>query len=426
MEPTGTEEKKERALAISVMPKGTDRDLAMEYLDELEFLAETAGAEVIEKVYQELAKPNPSTVVGKGKLEDIKEIVTEEKIDLIIFDDDLSPAQVRNIEKALEIKVLDRSGLILDIFAIRAKTIIAKTQVELAQLQYTLPRLTRMWTHLSKQYGGIGTKGPGETQIETDRRIIRTRIQRLKEKLEGIETQKEQQRKGRERLPRFALVGYTNAGKSTLMNLLTDADVYTEDKLFATLDTTVRKMKLSNNHKALISDTVGFIRKLPPHLVASFKTTLVEAKNADILLHVVDVTNAHFKEHIKVVNETLQELNIDPAKAILVFNKIDLSEDIGSIALLENEYDTCIRISAKRGINISGLVELMTRKYEEQSKTYIVILPYAKSSLEPKLYEFGDILTREDSDTGTTFKIKIIKEKTEHFLNIFSNYLLDD
>ncbi|HOK14733.1 MAG TPA: GTPase HflX, partial [Candidatus Kapabacteria bacterium] len=299
------EEQRERAIACSVKVKGSNREEAMEDLDELVFLAETAGAEIIHKIYQELPKINSATVLGKGKLEEVKQIVKEDNITLIIFDDNLSPAQVNNLEKELNIKVTDRSSIILDIFATRARTNEAKTQVELAQLQYILPRLTRMWTHLSKQYGGIGTRGPGETQIETDRRIIRLRIQNLKEKLKEIELQKKEQRKKRSEMPKFALVGYTNVGKSTLINTITNAGVYVEDKLFATLDTTVRQFSLPSGQKALISDTVGFIKKLPHNLVASFKSTLMEAMEADVLLHVIDVSHKLFREQIETVNKTL-------------------------------------------------------------------------------------------------------------------------
>ncbi len=416
----------EKAIAISVVKKGSDRELAMEHLDELAFLAETAGAFVVEKIYQELPKPKSATVVGSGKLEEIRVIVDEEVITLVIFDDDLSPAQMRNLEEALERKVVDRSGLILDIFAGRAKTQEAKTQVELAQLQYILPRLTRMWTHLSRQYGGIGTKGPGETQIETDRRIIRTRIQKLEERINTFAKQKEQQRKGREGLPLFALVGYTNAGKSTLMNSLTEAHVYTEDKLFATLDTTVRTLFLPNAQKALVSDTVGFIRKLPAHLIASFRSTLAEAGHADILLHVIDVSHKYFREQIEIVNETLKSLNIYDRPIIHVLNKIDKLESLDMIRNVEKDYPNCIKISAKRGINVSGLLNLMQQKYEEHSKTYRLLLPYSDMNLVSDIYNSGEILKRKDKQTGAEFEVKVVPDKLEFFLNKFSQYMNDN
>src|SRR5690625_3618398 len=296
---------------------------ASEHLDELELLAISAGAVTGGKVLQNRIHPDPATYVGKGKLDELAQMAAGRSIDVVIFDDDLSPTQVRNIEKGLKRKILDRSGLILDIFASRAKTAAAKTQVELAQLQYLLPRLTRFWSHLSRQEGGIATKVPGETQIETDRRLIGRRISQIKDRLEKLDRQRTTQRKGRSGVPRVSLVGYTNAGKSTLMNTLTESWVLTEDKLFATLDATVRKLSLKN-HDVLLSDTVGFIRKLPHHLIESFKSTLDEVRDADILLHVVDASGRMIEEYIDVVDSTLKDLNIGDYKKILVFNKIDL------------------------------------------------------------------------------------------------------
>src|SRR6056297_3889894 len=288
-------------------------------------LSETAGAKTVDKELQNRPHPDPTTYIGKGKLHQLKQQVAEKNADILIFDDELSATQIRNIEKSTKVKVLDRSGLILDIFASRAKTAAAKTQVELAQLQYLLPRLTRFWTHLSRQKGGIGTKGPGETQIETDRRLIGKRIATLKEKLDKLDTQRTTQRKGREETVRVALVGYTNAGESTLMNELTDTDVLAEDKLFATLDSTVRRLELEN-HEVLLSDTVGFIRKLPHNLIESFKSTLDEVREADVLLHVIDASGKMVEDYIEVVNDTLEEMGIHQSKKMLVFNKIDLVE----------------------------------------------------------------------------------------------------
>ena len=416
----------ERAIAVTVIKKGSDRQLALEHLDELAFLAETAGAVVIEKFYQELAKPNSSTLLGKGKVEELKIEVDENEISLVIFDEDLSPVQVRNLEKSLNIKVLDRSGIILDIFANRARTLEAKTQVELAQMQYLMPRLTRMWTHLSKQYGGIGTKGPGETQIETDRRIVRTKIQYLKEKLANIEIHRENQRKSRENLASFALVGYTNAGKSTLMKTLTDADVYIEDKLFATLDTTVRGMELPNGTKSLLSDTVGFIRKLPTHLVASFRSTLAEAKESDVLIHIVDISNEYFRDHIKVVEETLDSLKINDIPTILVFNKIDMIEERIGLASIKEEYPNAVFISASRGININTLLEEMQRVYDENSHDYFIMLPYSESHKVSKLYNVGDILEQKDSDEGSMYHMRLQPDKIELFKNLFGKYVIDN
>lgn len=312
----------ETAVLIGVITRNQTSEQAKEYLDELEFLALTAGAKTLQKFVQKLERHDPKTFIGSGKMQEVRAFVKEMEVDLVIFDDDLTPSQLRNIEKILDCKILDRSNLILDIFAARAQTAHAKTQVELAQYQYLLPRLTRMWTHLQKQKGGIGMKGPGETEIETDRRVIRDRIARLKEKLKAIDKQMNTQRSNRGKMVRVALIGYTNAGKSTVMNLLSKTDVLAENKLFATLDTTVRKVVIKNI-PFLMADTVGFIRKLPHQLVESFKSTLDEVREADLLVHVVDVTHPHFEDHIDVVNQTLIDIKAADIPVIIVFNKID-------------------------------------------------------------------------------------------------------
>ena len=320
-----TKKETEKAILVGValQSENVSYGTMMEYLDELSFLAETAGAETVKVFTQNLDKPITATFIGKGKLEEIKKYVEEHDVDLVIFDDELTPTQLRNIETELHgKKILDRTNLILDIFAKRARTAEARAQVELAQYQYLLPRLAGMWTHLERQKGGIGLRGPGETEIETDRRIIRDKISRLKEQLERIDKQMTTQRKNRGKLVRVALVGYTNVGKSTLMNLLSKSDVFAENKLFATLDTTVRKITI-RNVPLLLADTVGFIRKLPTHLVESFKSTLDEVREADVILHVVDISHPHFEEQIQVVNETLSQLLTTPKPTITVFNKID-------------------------------------------------------------------------------------------------------
>ncbi|RZJ63145.1 MAG: GTPase HflX, partial [Flavobacterium sp.] len=314
--------KQERAVLVGVVTPGEKEEQTKEYLDELAFLVDTAGGKV-EKVFtQKMLKPERATFVGTGKLEEIKAYVKSEEIDTVVFDDELSPSQLRNIDRELGVKVLDRSNLILDIFASRAQTAQAKTQVELAQLQYVLPRLTGMWTHLERQKGGIGMRGPGETQIESDRRIILNKISLLKERLRNIDRQNETQRKNRGQLIRVALVGYTNVGKSTIMNMLSKSEVFAENKLFATLDTTVRKVVIENL-PFLLSDTVGFIRKLPHHLVECFKSTLDEVREADLLIHVVDVSHPNFEDQINTVNETLKDIGAIDKDMILVFNKID-------------------------------------------------------------------------------------------------------
>ena len=312
----------ETAVLVGVINQGQSEELASEYLEELAFLTETAGAEIRAVYTQRLEAPHPRTFIGSGKLGPVRDVVRKEEIDMVIFDDELSPSQLRNIERELNCRILDRTNLILDIFAGRAQTAHAKTQVELAQYQYLLPRLTRMWTHLERQRGGIGLRGPGETEIETDRRIIRDRISRLKVQLTKIDKQMMVQRKNRGKMVRVALVGYTNAGKSTLMNLLSKSNVFAEDKLFATLDTTVRKVVVENL-PFLLSDTVGFIRKLPTHLVESFKSTLDEVREADILMHVVDISHPNFEEQIQVVESTLRELGGGEIPVLMVFNKTD-------------------------------------------------------------------------------------------------------
>ena len=380
----------ERAILVGLVTPTQDEARSAEYLDELAFLADTAGAEAVATFTQKLDYPNPRTFVGKGKLEEIKKYIEERgDIAMAIFDDDLSTKQVVNIERELGVKILDRTNLILDIFAKRAQTAAAKTQVELAQYQYLLPRLTRMWTHLERQRGGIGMRGPGETQIETDRRIILTKISLLKEELRAIDRQKAVQRKNRGKLTRVALVGYTNVGKSTLMNLLSKSDVFAENKLFATLDTTVRKVVI-DNLPFLLTDTVGFIRKLPTHLVDSFKSTLDEA---DILVHVVDISHPNFEEQIEVVDKTLREVcNGADKPMLLVFNKIDafkctpkdaddltprqkcnITLDELKASWMARMNDNCVFISAKKGTNID---ELKRRLYTMAREIHLSRFPY--------------------------------------------------
>lgn len=382
----------ENAVLVGLITPTQNEMKANEYLDELAFLADTAGAGTVRKFLQKLDSPNSHTYVGKGKLEEIRQFVQDNDIAMAIFDDDLTSKQVQNIEKELQVKVLDRTSLILDIFARRAQTANAKAQVELAQYQYLLPRLTRMWTHLERQRGGIGMRGPGETQIETDRRIILDKISRLKEQLKAIDRQKSIQRKNRGKLTRVALVGYTNVGKSTLMNLLSKSEVFAENKLFATLDTTVRKV-IIDNLPFLLTDTVGFIRKLPTHLVDSFKSTLDEVREADVLLHVVDISHPQFEEQIEVVNKTLREIcGASDKPMIMVFNKIDAftfvpkdDDDLtprtrANISLEELRQswmskmsDNCVFISAKTGRNIE---ELKRKIYERAKEIHLARFPY--------------------------------------------------
>ncbi len=376
-----TATKKEKAILVGVHPKGEQTNRLKEYLDELEALAYTAGAEVAARLTQHLDYPNPRTFIGEGKLKELVDLVAFHSADLVIFDDELSPSQIRNIEKEFkEIKIIDRSMLILDIFSKNAKTAQARTQVELAQNQYLLPRLTKMWTHLSKQKGGIGMKGPGETEIETDRRVIRTNITKLQEKLALIEKQSKVQRQNRSDKKRVALVGYTNVGKSTIMNLLSHADILAENKLFATLDSTVRKVVFEDTaHEGrhvpfLLSDTVGFIRKLPTMLIESFKSTLAEVVEADVLLHVIDISNPEFESQMQLVKQTLFDIGARNKPTLLVFNKIDeyLAHHPDTVltefekSWISKEHAPVVFISATQKTNIPELKNKIIRLLEKQ------------------------------------------------------------
>lgn len=374
----------ERAIIVGLILPKVSEERVIEYLDELAFLAETAGAEVVERFTQKLGTPNPKSFIGSGKLNEINEFVKEHEINIVIFDDELSPSQIRNIESFLKKKILDRSNLILDIFAKRARTAHAKTQVELAQYQYLLPRLTRMWTHLERQKGGIGMRGPGETEIETDRRIIRDKISLLRKKLEKIDKQKSTQRKNRKGMIRVAMIGYTNVGKSTLMNFMTDSNVFAENKLFATLDTTVRKVVIKNL-PFLLSDTVGFIRKLPHHLIESFKSTLDEVREADVLVHIVDISHPNFMEQMETVKSTLNELDSGDKPHITVFNKIDAftsrdNDGEGKMTLrdfkkwwLDAENKPCVFVSVLKNQNLVELKELL---YKNIRNRHLQIFPH--------------------------------------------------
>ncbi len=385
----GTELKQETCVLVGVINSDQNEDQVKEYLDELAFLALTAGANTQKRFVQRLPKPHPGTFVGSGKLLEIKAYCNENAIDIVIFDDELSATQLRNIEEELGRKILDRNNLILDIFASRAQTAYAKTQVELAQYEYLLPRLTGMWTHLERQKGGIGMRGPGETQIESDRRVIQQKISKLKKDLEKIDKQMATQRGNRGALVRVALVGYTNVGKSTLMNLLSKSDVFAEDKLFATLDTTVRKITL-HNVPCLLSDTVGFIRKLPHQLIESFKSTLDEVREADVLVHVLDISHPAFEDQYDVVKSTLAEIGGDNKPTIVVFNKMDAYRDEQSDVIPEEHHmelleelkqtwmakldgDTAIFISATEKLNIEELREVL---YQNVKEIHAVRFPY--------------------------------------------------
>lgn len=386
----------ESVVLVGIITKDQNEEKSKEYLDELEFLTYTAGGKVKKRFVQKLEFPNPKTFIGSGKLEEVRDFIEDKEVKTVIFDDELNPAQLRNIEKFLDCKVLDRTNLILDIFAQRAQTSYARTQVELAQCQYLLPRLTRMWTHLERQKGGIGLRGPGETEIETDRRIIRDKITLLKKKLNKIDRQMSVQRKNRGKMVRVALVGYTNVGKSTLMNVISKSEVFAENKLFATLDTTVRKVVI-RNIPFLLTDTVGFIRKLPTQLVESFKSTLDEVREADLLLHVVDISHSNFEDHIDSVNKIISEITPEGEESnkptIMVFNKIDafthesIEEDDLTTEYSKEHYtledwkkswyakmdNQCVFISA---LNKDNLDEFKKLVFEEVKKIHITRFPY--------------------------------------------------
>jgi len=394
-----TSAKVETAVLVGLITDGVKEAQVNEYLDELAFLAETAGAVTDKRFTQKMRHPNSVTFVGQGKLEEIAVYVKAKEIDLVIFDEELSPSQIRNIEKALECRILDRTNLILDIFAKRATSANAKVQVELAQCEYFLPRLTGLWTHLERQRGGIGLRGPGETEIETDRRVIRTKIANLKEQLKKIDLQKATQRKNRGVMMRIALVGYTNVGKSTIMNLISKSDVFAENKLFATLDTTVRKVVIENL-PLLLSDTVGFIRKLPHGLVESFKSTLDEVREADLLLHIVDISHPNFEEQIQVVQKTIEEIGVADKPMFLVFNKVDAftytqkdADDLTELTKANFSLDdfkqmwiaknqNCVFISAKEKQNIDEFKKLI---YDKIKEMYVIRYPH-----EHFLYEIPE------------------------------------
>jgi GTP-binding protein HflX len=415
-----TQKELEKAILVcTTIPKtGSNKSVKQktyrEHLEELEFLTKTAGAEVVGKFYQERDKIDSTYFIGRGKAEEIASRVDEDGVGVVIFENTLSATQIRNLERTIKCKVIDKPALILDIFALNARTAEAKTQVELAQLQYLLPRLTRQWTHLSKQYGGIGTKGPGETQIETDRRLINSRIAVLKDKLRKIEEQRKTQRQQRKNFIRIAIAGYTNVGKSTLLNMLTDADVYVEDKLFATLDTSTRLLKRINQkrvpHDILISDTVGFIRNLPHDLIESFKSTLAEVIESDILIHVIDVSSDSFEEQIKIVEETLAELYAESKPVIMAFNKVDLLEEDEKGAVLSElrkRYPEAVFISAQKGINLSALEEKIIDVINEELLETEIKIPIENGDA----YKIVNLLHKEVEIMETKYLDKSIKLK---------------
>lgn len=416
----------EKAVLVGMRRPDVSRIEIDEHLNELKELARTAGAEVKAQIVQERLSPDSAFFIGKGKLQQVKELVDEHEANLVIFDDELSPAQVKNISRVLEeIKVIDRTALILDIFADHAKSSEAKTQVELAQLNYLLPRLTRQWQHLSRQVGGIGTKGPGETQLETDRRLVRTRIAKLKTRLNEIDKQNQTRRQHRDSMYRVALIGYTNAGKSTLMNTLADADIGVEDKLFATLDTTIRRVRITEALTVLLSDTVGFIRKLPHQLVASFRSTLSESSEADLLLHVIDVSHPQYEEHIDVVNALLNEIDSHDKKRLLVFNKMDLVREKAVLQHIKSRYENAVFISARRHIGLNNLKKAIIQSFDAHFHHKKIRLSFSKGFNEHMIHHFATILDKKYEDESVILKIKYHRENEYRIHQIIEKYGLD-
>ena len=416
MNTVASENQREKAILVGLCsPPETPRSLVEEYLSELTFLADTAGADVVDTFIQDKKLRDPAYCIGKGKVEELVLFVKDNEIDLVIFDDDLSPAQARNLEKTLECKVIDRTALILQIFAIRAQSAQAKMQVELAQLEYMLPRLSGQWTHLSKQKGGIGNKGPGETQIETDRRLVRNRISLLKKKLKEVSLQHDTQTRGREAVPRVSLVGYTNAGKSTLMNALCpEAEAFAENRLFATLDTKTRRLELNINKLVLLSDTVGFIRKLPHTLVESFKSTLDEVLQADFLLHVIDISHKGFEDQMHVVQSTLKDIGVEHEYIIEVFNKIDALEDPSILRDISAKYPDAVFISAVRGINISLLKDIIGQHVANDYQERFISVHVSDYKLISYLYEHTEVIDNRYIDEEVELTFKVHKNQLKH------------
>ena len=408
-----TNSKKEGAILVGVVDREVTRWGVQDFLDELRLLADTAGIEEVHRVVQQKKTPDPAFFIGKGKAESIARMADELDVKLIIFDEDLTPAQTRNLEKLFDRKVIDRSGLILDIFARRAKSREARTQVELAQLQYLLPRLTRQWTHLSRQVGGIGIRGPGETQLEVDRRLVRKRIAHLELDLQKIEKQRNLRRKRRNEMFTAALVGYTNVGKSTLLNALTDAEVFIENRLFATLDATVRSMRLTSHEVILLIDTVGFIRKLPHHLVASFKSTLEETRKADLLIHVVDLSHPRFEEQIDTVNRVLHEMGLNGQKLLYVFNKIDAVESPSLVNAMRERYKPAVFVSASRGLFLDDVKEKIREIGHEDEENLHITLDAVDGEALARVYELSEVLDKQFDDEQVCIQVRTTREKAD-------------
>jgi GTP-binding protein HflX len=408
----------ERALLVGIVMPGMTRIQEEESLKELASLASTAGAKVVDSILQERSRLEPSTFIGKGKVHQIARHMIQTNADLVIFDEDLSPVQVKNLEKEFNKKVLDRSALILDIFAKRARSRESQIQVELAQLQYYLPRLTRQWTHLSRQEGVIGTRGPGETQLEVDRRVIRKRISHLKKELSKIELQRKVRRKGRQEYKKVAMVGYTNVGKSSLLNAMTEADVLVEDQLFATLDATIRLMPIPDEMNVLLIDTVGFIKKLPHHLIASFRSTLEETVDADLLMHIIDISHSQFEEQIGSVQSVLRELGIDRKPRIPVFNKVDLLGDRRMMAPLKRRYPHAVFTSAVRGIGLESLRYEVMNQLRLNEVVREIRIPIQSTRIMATVYQLAHVLNQRYEDGVAIFQVRTTETNVKRIVSL--------
>jgi GTPase len=412
--------KKEKAILVGVVLPGLRRYRTLEHLDELALLADTAGAEVVGREIQEIRAPNPATLIGKGKVGAIARMAEDLEADLVLFDEDLTPVQAKNLEKEIKKRVVDRSGLILDIFARRARTAEAQAQVSLAQLEYLLPRLTRQWSHLERQEGAIGTRGPGETQLETDRRLIRKRIGLLKAELKKIRLQRDVRRRRRDTFQKAALVGYTNAGKSSLLNALAGAEVHVEDRLFATLDATVRTLTLSKNDRVLLIDTVGFIRKLPAHLVASFRSTIEEAAEADVLLHVIDVGHPGLEDQIGTVQQVLADLGLADRPTIPVFNKIDLLEDGRRLEALAQRFPGAVFVSALRGLGLESLRRALAERFEAGKEILEVRIPFTRPERIAAAHALAEILEKRYEEDAAVLTVRASKATMDRIREMLS------
>ncbi len=416
-----TTPKKETVILVGAVGPRHDRAEVEETIDELESLAVSAGTEVKSRFIQNIRKYDPAYFIGKGKALELADKIQQNGIDTIVFDDDLTPAQVKNLSAVIKRKIVDRTGLILEIFAQNARTSEAKTQVEMAQLEYQLPRLTGQWSHLERQVGGIGVRGPGETQLETDRRLVRRRIKKLTSDLHAIEKQRSVRRSRRREIFKATLVGYTNAGKSTLFNTLTDAGALVEDRLFATLDSTVRRLELENSLALLLADTVGFIRKLPHSLIASFRSTLGVVQDAVVLLHVVDVNHENYEHQIEAVNGVLKEMKLEKRPVILIFNKIDLVESQEVLLRAKTAYPDAVFISAGRGIGIGKLIELISNKATEGFTVEKFKIPVNDARSIAKLHELGHVIAQEYNEDSCILRVRLSNQNASKFRSLALN-----